>query len=172
MDFIELAARRYSVRKFSDKPVEKEKIELILKAAQLSPTACNNQPQRILVIQSESALAKLRKCTAYHFGAPLAFLICFDKTASWKRSFDGDDSGAVDASIVTAQMMLEAADIGLGTTWVAYFDPTKVRKEFNLPENFVPVALLPAGYPADDAKPYPAHAKRNPVEQTVWYDTF
>jgi len=172
MDFIELAARRYSVRKFSGKPVEKEKVDLILKAAQLAPTACNNQPQRILVLESESALAKLRQCTAYHFGAPLAFLVCCDTAASWKRSYDGDDSGVADASIVTTQMMLEAADLGLGTTWVGYFDPAKVRKEFNLPDGFVPVAILPTGYPAADSKPSANHSKRNAFEQMVWYDTF
>ncbi len=172
MEFIDLAVQRYSVRKFSGRPVEKEKIELILKAGQVSPTACNNQPQRILVIQSEDAIAKLKECTAYHFGAPLAFLICCDKTVSWKRSFDGDDSGEVDASIVTTHMMLEAAALGLGTTWVGYFDPEKTRKAYNIPSDFVPVAILPTGYPADNAAPSANHGKRYPLEQTVFYNRF
>lgn len=172
MAFIDLAAERYSVRKFSERSVEQEKIDLILKAAQLAPTACNNQPQRILVMQSDSALSKLKECTNYHFHAPLAFLICYDSTVSWKRSFDGDDSGEVDASIVTTQMMLQAAEIGLGTTWVGYFNPEKTREIFGLPENYVPVAILPTGYPADNAVPSANHSKRYPIEQTVWYDTF
>jgi nitroreductase len=172
MDFIQLATERYSVRKFARQIVENEKIDLILKAGQVSPTACNYQPQRILVIKSESAMSQLKECTSYHFDAPLAFLICYDKTVSWKRSFDNDDSGDVDASIVTTHMMLEAAALGLGTTWVGYFDPDKIRKAYNIPENYVPVALLPTGYPADDASPYPAHDKRHPLEQTVFYDCF
>ncbi len=172
MDFITLANHRYSVRKFDAKPVEREKVEQILRAAQLSPTACNFQPQRILVLQSEEARAKLKKCTKYHFDAPLAFLICYDKTESWKRSFDGDDSGVVDAAIVTTHMMLAAAEIGLGTTWVGCFDPKMVCNEFKLPNNFVPVAVLPLGYPAADAKPAPGHASRLPLEKTVFFDRF
>ncbi len=172
MTFIDLAADRYSVRRFSENSVEQEKIDLILKAAQLSPTACNNQPQRILVIQSESALEKLKECTSYHFHAPLAFLICCDKSVSWVRPYDGDNSGEIDASIVTTQMMLQAAEIGLGTTWVGYFDPEKTRKAYNIPESYVPVAILPTGYPADNAVPSANHGKRYPIEQTVVYNTF
>jgi nitroreductase len=172
MEFIELAAQRYSVRKFSSKIVEKEKLDLILKAGQLSPTACNNQPQRVLVIESEGALAKLKECTTYHFNAPLAFLICYDKTVSWNRPFDNDDSGDVDASIVTTHMMLQAAELGLGTTWVGKFDPVLVRNTFSIPDNYIPVAILPTGYPAEDATPSANHSKRCPVEQTVFYNQF
>ena len=172
MDFIELARQRYSVRKFSGRAVEKEKIDLILKAGQLSPTACNNQPQRILVIESEQALAGLKDCTAYHFNAPVVFLICFDKTAAWNRKYDNHDSGEVDASIVTTHMMLEAADLWLGITWVGYFDPAKTCEAFHLPENYVPVAMLPTGYPAETAHPNTAHDNRYPTEQTVCYNRF
>lgn len=172
MDFISLAKKRYSVRKFATKPIEKEKIDLILKAAQLAPTACNYQPQRILVIESENAINKLKTCTKYHFDAPLAILICYDKTQSWKRSFDNDDSGTVDASIVTTQMMLQATEVGLGTTWVGCFDPKAIREQFQLPENFVPVAMIPVGYPADDSTPNPLHNKRQEIEKTVFYNSF
>ncbi len=172
MDFLTLAKHRYSVRKFDARSVEQEKLDQILRAAQLSPTACNFQPQRILVLQSEESLAKLKKCTKYHFDAPTALLICYDKNVSWKRNFDGDDSGVVDAGIVTTQMMLAAAELGLGTTWVGCFDPKTVCSEFKLPQNFVPVAILPLGYPATDAKPAPAHESRVALEKTVFYDSF
>lgn len=172
MNFINLAQERYSLRSFSNKSVEKEKLDLILKAGQLSPTACNIQPQRILVIENEVALSKLKKCTAYHFDAPIALLICYDKNASWKRKFDGDDSGDVDASIVTTHLMFQAAELGLGTTWVGYFDPALIISEFGIPDNFVPVALLPMGYPAEEAKPNPAHYQRKPLNETVFYNEF
>lgn len=172
MDFTTLAKKRYSVRKFSDRPVEKEKLDLILKAAQLAPTACNNQPQRILIIESDDALKKLKTCTQCHFDAPLALLVCYDAEKSWKRSFDGDDSGTVDASIVTTQMMLQAAEIGLGTTWVAFFDPKAIRERFRLPARFVPVTLLPLGYPAEDSVPNSLHDKRDEMEKTVFYNSF
>ena len=106
MDLLELLKKRYSVRKFEDKKVEKEKLDLILEAARVAPTACNFQPQRILVLDNEESLEKLKKCTPYHFHAPLALVVCYDKTTSWKRK-DGDDMGEVDAAIVTTQMMLE-----------------------------------------------------------------
>ena len=125
MDFLELARERYSVRKFAPKKVENEKLDAVLEAGRLAPTAVNYQPQRILVLDSEESLGKLRDCTPYHFSAPLALIVCYDDTTSWKRSYDGKDIGKGDTSIVTTQMMLEAAALGLGTTWVGHFDPQK-----------------------------------------------
>ena len=116
MDLMNLLKERYSVRNFSDKKVEKEKINAILDAGRLAPTAVNFQPQRILVLESEQSLANLKECTRYHFEAPLAFLICYDNTVSWKRAYDNKDMGEVDASIVATQMMLEITNLGLGTT--------------------------------------------------------
>ncbi len=172
MDFAKLAEERYSVRKFDPRPVEAKKVEAILTAGRIAPTACNNQPQRILVIDDAEGMAKLKKCTSCTFGAPMAFIICFDKAESWVRPFDNDNSGVVDASIVTTHMMLQAADLGLGTTWVGYFDPAKVTAEFKLPENFVPVAVLPLGHPAADAKINPLHYKKALPEEIVFYRDF
>ncbi len=172
MDFLDLAKERYSVRKFSTKSIEKEKLDLVLKAGQFAPTACNFQPQRILVINSETALSKLEECTPYRFGAPAALLVCYDKTVCRHRKFDDKASGDIDASIVTTHMMMEAADIGLGTTWVMKFDPEKIAKTYNLPDNIIPVALLVIGYPADDAVPNKLHQQRLTIENTVFYNDF
>lgn len=171
MDFIELAKERHSVRKFSDKKVEQEKIDLILEAGRIAPTACNKQPQRILVLNSPESLDKLKTCTPCHFDAPLAILICYDKTVSWKRPFDDNDSGDIDASIVTSHMMLEITNLGLGTTWVGHFDPEAMIKTFELPENIIPVALLPIGYPSKDSVPHPNHDKRFDKSETVFYNS-
>ncbi len=173
MAFVDLAHARYSVRKFKDKPIEREKLERILTAGQAAPTACNNQPQRILVVENAEAHEKIKKCTPFHFGAPIVLVICYDKSESWKRlKFDGKEFGEQDASIVASHLMLEAADLGMGTTWVGYFDPDAVRKEFALPENIVPAVLLPLGYPADDAVPNERHAQRKPLAETVFYNHF
>lgn len=173
MNFISLAKKRYSLRKFSDKPVEKEKLELVLKAGQLAPTAGNLQPQRILVIESSEALEKLKKCTPCHFNAPVALLVCYDNAASAKRNYDNYDAGEADASIVATHLMLQITDLGLGSTWVAHFDPAAVRKEFSLPEHFIPVALLPMGYPAEDAAPnQQMHNHRKSLADTVFYNHF
>lgn len=172
MDFLQLAAARYSVRKFQPKPVSEEHISSILKAGHLAPTACNLQPQRILVIDGKEELEKLKRCTKCHFDAPAAFLVCYEKDACWQRRYDGKRSGEVDASIVTTHMMLAAASLGVGTTWVMSFDPVAVRSEFEVPEAFEPVVILVAGYPAEDAAPYPGHSEFRPIEQTVFRNRF
>lgn len=156
-DFLDLAQERYSVRKFLDRPVEKDIISKIMKSGDLAPTAVNFQPQKILIAQQTDQLTKLKKCTGSHFDAPLAFIVCYDKDRSWKRSYDGQDSGVVDASIVATHMMLEAANLGIGSTWVMHFDPQAVYTEFALPSNVVPVAILVMGYPHPQATPSPRH---------------
>ena len=172
MDFSTLAAARYSVRKFRDTKVSREHLDIILKAAHNAPTAHNNQPQRILVVNSEEGLKKMDLCTRCRYGAPLVFLICADSSTAWVRPFDSVKSDWVDASIVTSHMMLQAADIGVGTTWVMFFEPDKIIKEFKLSEKLLPVAILVAGYPADDAAPAPVHSQKNPMESMIFYEEF
>lgn len=173
MSFLDLARARYSVRKFKTQPIARETLEQVLAAGRAAPTACNNQPQRILVVQSEEGLAGIRKCTPYSFGAPTVLVVCYNAEESWKRvKFDGAEFGGQDACIVVTHLMLAAADLGLGTTWVGYFDPDALRRAFALPENIVPVALLPVGYPAEDAAPNVSHTKRRPLAETVFYERF
>ena len=160
MTFAELVKERYSVRSFKSDTVEAEKISAILEIARLAPTAGNRQPHRIKVITAADELAKVDGCTPCRFGAPLVFLICYDKETYWVRSFDKANSGDVDASIVTAHLMYAAQELGLGSCWVMHFDPAKTREMFTLPENIVPVAYLPVGYPADEASPAPRHFER------------
>ena len=167
MDFLKLASERYSVRSFQPRPVEDKDLERILQAGHLAPTACNLQPQRILVIKSEAAIEKLRKCTKCHFEAPTALLVCYDKTECWKRKYDGASSGEIDASIVTTHMMLEAASLGVGSTWVMHFIPEAIKTEFHIPDHIEPVALLVMGYPAADAGPFPGHTAFRPLEEII-----
>lgn len=169
MDFLELAKERYSARKFTDRPVEAEKIEKILKAAQFAPTACNNQPQKILVLQSKEALEKWSRCVPFHFNEQLVILTCYDKELSWKRRYDGCDSGYVDASIVTTHMMMEAWEEGIGSTWVMAFIPEAVRCEFSIPENLEVVSALPMGYIAEDCPVAPQHEKTRDMDEMVYF---
>lgn len=169
MTFTELSMARYSVRKFSPQAVEQEKIDLVLQVAQNAPTAHNNQPQRVFVFQSPEALEKVRACTPCHFEAPVMFAIAADMEAAWVREYDGKNSGEVDASIVTTQMMLQAADLGLGTTWVGMFDPAVLKVAFPELGNLEVVALLPMGYPAETAKPARLHTMRKPLVELVTY---
>jgi len=172
MDFLKLAEQRYSVRQFSPTPVEQEKIDAILEAARLAPTAVNAQPQRILVIQEAEALNKLKGCTGSLYGAPLAFLVCYDRNAAWRRGFDGHGSGEVDASIVGTHMMMEATDLGIGSVWVMAFDPVAIRRAYAIPQDIEPVALFPMGYPAENAAPSPGHEESLPVDAFTVYNAF
>ncbi len=168
-NFLELAENRYSVRKYDSRPIEQEKLDRILRAGQVAPTAANAQPQRILLLKSEEALSRVRAVTHFHFGAPMVLLICYDRRASWKAR-DGHDSGPVDTAIVVTQMMLEAFDEGIGSCWVRGFDKYAVSQIFDLPEHLEPVAMLPIGYPAEGSHPWPgAHDNRLPIEDTVTY---
>ena len=172
MYYLTLAADRYSVRKFENKHLEKEIIDKILSAGHVAPTGCNYQPQRILVINTDESIEKLKKCTKCHFNAPTAMLICYNKDESWVRKYDGALSAPVDASIVTTHMMLMAHSIGVGSTWVMHFDPFAMREEFNIPQNYEPTALLVMGYPADDAEPLNLHSEFRPIEEVVSYEKF
>jgi nitroreductase len=168
-DFLDLARLRFSVRKFQSEKVRKEDIELILKASHLAPTACNKQPQHIIVIDTIEGLNQLKKCTTSHFNSPLAFLVCYDEAKCWVREFDGKNSGEVDASIVATHMMLEAASIRVGSTWVMHFIPEAVREEFSLPNHIIPVAVLVMGYPAMEAHPSPLHNQFRDENEIVQY---
>ncbi len=172
MNFTDLAKKRYSVRKFNDEPVDGELLNKVLEAGRLAPTAVNRQPQRIVVLDKKESLAKIKKSTKYHFDAPVVMIICYDAEESWKNPFSGNDGGVLDATIVITHMMLKASELGLGTTFVAYFDPRVLIKEFDIPDNLVPVALLPLGHPADDAEPSPSHGNRKAIDETVRYNSF
>ncbi|MBR1930468.1 MAG: nitroreductase family protein [Lachnospiraceae bacterium] len=155
MSFLELAAGRYSVRSFSDRPVEQEKIDRILKAAQLAPTAVNFQPQRIYVLKSDEAMTKINRLCRCIYGAPMVFLICSDESLTWKSQTEpGYSSGEMDCSIVCTHMMLEAWEQGVGSVWVRLFDVKAVAKAFGLPSHIKPICLLPVGYATMDCVPY------------------
>lgn len=168
-DFMILAEERFSVRSFTDEPVLPDVVSRILHAGHVAPTACNLQPQRIYVLQSEEALTRLKACTPCHFNAPLALLVCADMDSCWERPFDGQSSGLIDASIVATHMMLQAAAEGVGCTWVMHLDPETTASEFQLPQNEFPVCLLVMGYAAEDAIPAPGHLRKRAMQETVTY---
>ncbi len=168
-DFISLAADRYSVRNFSSKAVEDEKIDRILEAAKLAPTAVNYQPQKLYVVKSAAALEKINALRPL-FGAQLAIIVCYDETRSWKNSRDNaHDSGDVDAAIVTTHMMLAAWEVGIGSCWMGAFSPADISATFGIPLNEHPVAILAMGYPADDCKPSERHTVYRSEEDIVRY---
>lgn len=170
MDFISIAKSRSSVRDYNNKKVEPEKLEKILEAAHVAPTAANLQPVHLIAVQSEEGLAKIGKA-ANIYGAPLALIVCADHNKAWVRPFDQKQTGDIDASILTDHMMLQATELGLGTVWVCYFKPDVLRKEFALPDNLEPINILVVGYtdeaPADTKR---FDSQRIPVSDLVSYE--
>ncbi|MDR2027596.1 MAG: nitroreductase family protein [Prevotellaceae bacterium] len=170
MDFIDLAAKRFSARKYTAEKVEPEKLQKILEAGRLAPSACNNQPVKLIVVESDEGLRKLGKASNT-FGAPLAIIVCSDLDRCWKRPYDRKSSGDIDASIVTDHLMLQTTELGLGSVWVCSFNPEILRKEFNIPGNFEPVNILIIGYSADET-PNPRHFIRKDLNETVIRESF
>ncbi|MBE6528884.1 MAG: nitroreductase [Thermoplasmata archaeon] len=169
MEFKDVIDSRYSVRKFSQKPVEDEVLQQILEAGRLAPTAKNMQGQHVYVVKSPEMRAKFEKEWAMTFDAPIVLIIAMKQELEWISHFSKLNRGETDAAIVTDEMMLQAHALGLGTCWVGWFDPQKVKEVFDLPENETVYNLLPLGYPADDCKPGPLHASRKPLSETVTF---
>jgi len=172
MDFEKLVSDRYSVRSFKPEHLPKAVLDKILYVGHQAPTGCNYQPQRILVINTDESIEKLKKCTKCHFNAPTAMLVCHNREESWVRKYDGALSSPVDAAIVTTHMMLAAQNEGVGTCWVMHFDPAAMRENFRIPDSYEPLALLVMGYPSDDAMPLDLHFRTRPMDETVFYDEF
>ena len=172
MNFLELAKQRCSIRSFADIPVEKEKLNYILEAARVAPTACNRQPQRIIVVQDLKNIKKVEK--AYKtFGSTCVLLICRDDRLALSREFDNKSPGDLDIGIITDHMMLAARDVGIGSVMVGLFDPGIIRKEFNIPDYVEPTALLILGYPKDGFLSADRHeTQRKPVNETVMMEEY
>lgn len=170
MNFLDNAKKRYSVRSYKSQKVEQEKLDLILEAARVAPTAANLQPVRLIVVQEKEGLAKIEKA-ANIYNAPLAVIVCADHSTAWTRPFDKKQTGDIDASILTDHMMLQASELGLGTVWVCYFKPDILSQEFNLPANLEPVNILVIGYADEEPADPDRHGKtRIPLETLVAYE--
>ena len=170
MNFLEIAKSRYSVRNYTDKKVEQEKLDKILMAAHVAPTAANSQPVRLIVVQGNEGLNKIGKA-ANIYAAPLAVIVCSEHTKAWTRPFDGKKTVDIDASILTDHMMLMATELGLGSVWVCYFKPDVIKAEFQLPDTLEPINILAIGYSDEKPADPERHAtQRIPLGELVSYE--
>ena len=169
MEFKEVIRKRYSCKKYSDKQVGSEKLTAILEAGRLAPTAKNLQEQHIYVIQSAEKLAVIDQITPCRYGAPTVLVVAFDKNNVFTYPGDKRDSGVEDASIVASHLTLAAADEGVDSCWLNYFDPDKAAELLGLPENEEVLMILDLGYAAEGAGPLPNHDSRKPLSETVTY---
>ena len=169
MEFKEVIKKRYSCKKYSDRTVEQEKLDAILNAGRLAPTAKNLQEQHVYVIQSPEILAKVDKATPCRYNAPTVIAVAFDKNNVFTYPGEKRDSGIEDATIVATHMILAAANEGVDSCWLNFFDPDKLALDLGLPENEEILMLLDLGYAAEGAGPLDNHDSRKPLTETVSY---
>jgi nitroreductase len=155
VEFRELVVARYSARAYTPQPVEEEKLTRVLAAARLAPTAASRQPFHLIVIHTRGREAELRRIydKDWFVAAPLLICACAESSLAWVRRRDGKNYADVDTTIAFDHLILAAADEGLGTCWVAAFDPDAARAILRLPAGVEPLAFTPLGYAADAPPP-------------------
>ena len=169
MEFKEVVRNRYSCKKFCDRQVSSDQLSAILEAGRLAPTAKNLQEQHVYVLQSAQALARIDAATPCRYGAPTVLVVAFDRNNVFTYPGGKRDSGVEDATIVATHMILAAADEGVDSCWINFFDPGKLANALGLPENEEVLMLMDLGYAAEGAGPLPNHENRKPLEETVRY---
>ena len=169
MEFIQLIAQRYSCKQYSPRQVEPDKLQAILAAGRLAPTAKNLQEQHIYVLQSPETLARVDALTPCRYGAPTVLAVAWNRDTVFTYPGGQRDSGAEDAAIVATHLMLAAANEGVDSCWLNFFDPAQAARELGLPENEEVLMLLDLGYAAPGAGPLPNHASRKELTETVTY---
>ena len=167
MEFGEVIKKRYSCKKYGDRPLEEEKLSAILESGRLAPTAKNLQEQHVYVLQSPEALAKVDAVTPCRYGAPAVLVVAFNKENVFTYPGGKRDSGVEDATIVATHMILAAANEGVDSCWVNNFDPEKLAAALGLPENEAILMMMDLGYAAEGAGPLPNHGKRKELAETV-----
>ena len=169
MNFQELLKNRYSVRDYKPDPVDPEILNQVLAAAQFAPTAANRQPFKLIVIQSTGKKDEIQKMYDWDWfsSAPIVICACGIPDQAWVRA-DGKSYLDVDIAIVMDHISLAAADLGLGTCWVASFDAEATRQILKIPEHIEPIIFMSLGYPADNLN----EKERKPLEQLVSYNTW
>ena len=169
MEFKEVVKARYSCKKFDSRQVEKEKLDAILEAGRLAPTAKNLQEQHIYIVQSPEVLAKIDSITPCRYEAPTVLVVAFDKNNVFTYPGGKRDSGVEDATIVATHLILAAANEGVDSCWINFLDPDKLAEALGLPENEEVLMVMDLGYAAEGAGPLPNHTSRKDLAETVSY---
>ena len=170
MDFQELIRARYSCRAYRSDPIAEDQLAQVLEAGRLAPTADNRQPFRLVVIRTAGREQELQRVYGkdWFVQAPLVIAACGVPAENWVRKQDGKNYNDVDVAIVMDHLILAAADLGLGTCWIAAFDPAAARELLELPEGVEPVAFTPLGHPADA----PRQKTRKKSDELVRYERY
>jgi nitroreductase len=167
MEYSELIQLRGSIRGYKPDPVEGEKLQAVLEAARIAPTAHNNQPFRLIVIHTKGREEKLSRIYGrpWFTQAPIVICAVAVPAEGWVRH-DGKNYYEVDVAIAMDHLILAAHNLGLGTCWIAAFDPEAAREILGLPDEVVPIVFTPLGYPDRE----PREKVRRPLEDLIRYE--
>ena len=167
MEFNTVLQRRYSCRAFSPNPVEQEKVDRILEAGRIAPTAVNKQPVHVWAVSCPETLEAIKGVTRSNYGAPLILVVGCRPTDAWVRRYDGKNGAEVDASIIATYLMLAAENEGLATLWVGSFDPVLLKGILPCADGYELVAMINVGYPVEGSAPSAMHGTRIPMDEFV-----
>ena len=167
MEFNTVLQRRYSCRAFATRAVEQEKVDRILEAGRIAPTAVNKQPVHVWAVSNPETLEAIKGVTRSNYGAPLLLVVGCRPADAWVRRYDGKNGAEVDASIVATYLMLAAENEGLATLWVGSFDPALLKGILPDTNGYELVAMINVGYPAEGSTPSAMHGSRVAVEEFV-----
>ena len=168
MTLMETIRKRYSCRAYQEEAIEQEKMDTILEAARLAPSARNMQDWRFVVVTESGTKRRVAECTNRPDVFEKAGVIIIACSNSDHVMRCGQAIGPIDVAIALEHISLQAADLGLGTCWIGSFDAGKVRQILSIPNDVAIIELMTVGYPTD-SKPEP---KREPIEKIVCYDTW
>ncbi len=154
-------------RAFAARGVEQEKVDRILEAGRIAPTAVNKQPVHVWAVSNPETLDAIKGVTRSNYGAPLLLVVGCRPADAWVRRYDGKNGGEVDASIVATYMMLTAENEGLATLWVGSFDPALLKGILPGTDDYELVAIINVGYPSTESLPSEMHRSRISMEEFV-----
>ena len=173
MAFTELAKKRFSSRKFTNKLVDKETIIKIFETVRLAPSAKDLQPWHFVVITEKQQIRKIASCYKHDWlkQVPVIIVACGDHNVSWRRS-DGKDHCDIDVAIAVDHLTLAATNFGLATCWICKFHVMQCADILMLPDGIEPIALIPLGYPAEEADTNRHEKLRKKINKIVHWEKF
>jgi len=166
MAVLEAIRKRYSCRNYQDKAIQSQKLDEILEAARLAPSAKNMQDWRFVVVtdkQTKTKLAEAANNQKFLENAAAIIVACSNSDHVMRC---GQAIGPIDVAIALEHICLQASELGLATCWIGSFYPNKVRAVLGIPEDIVIVELMGLGYPADEMK----EPKRQPMKNIVCFE--
>ncbi len=169
MDISQVIKQRRSIRSYREIELEDSKLNRVLEAARLAPSANNRQEWKFIAVKDKLLREKLAEAASRQYfiaQAPVVIAACATESQSVMRC--GQPRYTVDISIAVSFMLLQAAELGLGTCWIGAFDEARVKEILKVPDGIRVVAITPLGYPAEEPGPRP----RKDFDQIVCFDVY